>query len=129
MEQLKKLYRSLSTTQRWSILIFGVLIIAGVSWFTRQQREAGFRPLFSSLSSEDASGIVQKLKESGVDYRIGENGTSVMVPEARVAELRLELAGAGLPKTGRIGYEIFHKTNFGITDFAEHVNYRRAVEG
>ncbi len=52
-----------------------------------------------------------------------------MVPEARVAELRLEMAGLGLPKTGRIGFEIFDKTNFGITDFAEHVNYRRAVEG
>ena len=38
-------------------------------------------------------------------------------------------AGLGLPKTGRIGFEIFDKTNFGITDFAEHVNYRRAVEG
>jgi flagellar M-ring protein FliF len=129
MEQLKKLYRSLSATQRWSILIFGLLIIIGVSWFTHQQRESGFRPLFSSLSTEDASAIIVKLKEGGVDYRIGENGTSVMVPEARVAELRLELAGAGLPKTGRIGYEIFDKTNFGITDFAEHVNYRRAVEG
>ncbi len=39
------------------------------------------------------------------------------------------MAGLGLPKTGRIGFEIFDKTNFGITDFAEHVNYRRAVEG
>jgi flagellar M-ring protein FliF len=39
------------------------------------------------------------------------------------------MAGLGLPKTGRIGFEIFDKTNFGITDFAEHVNYRRALEG
>ena len=44
-------------------------------------------------------------------------------------ELRLEMAGLGLPKTGRTGFEIFDKTNFGITDFAERVNYRRAVEG
>src|SRR5579872_570998 len=129
MDQLKKLYRSLSATQRWSILILGVLIAAAVAWFTHQQREAGFRPLFSSLSPEDAFGIVQKLKESGTDYRVSENGTSILVPEARVAELRLDIAGAGLPKTGRIGFEIFDKTNFGITDFAEHVNYRRAVEG
>jgi flagellar M-ring protein FliF len=46
-----------------------------------------------------------------------------------VAELRLELAAAGVPKSGRIGFEIFDKTNFGMTDFAEHINYRRAVEG
>ena len=129
MDQLTKLYKSLSAAQRWSILVCGLLIAAGVAWFTHFEREAGFRPLFASLSSEDASAIIQKLKEKGVDYRIGSNGTSVLVPERQVAELRLDMAGAGLPKTGRIGYEIFDKTNFGITDFAEHVNYRRAVEG
>lgn len=129
MEQLKKLYKSLSVTQRWSILLCGLLMSFAVAWFTNRQHEASFRPLFSSLSSEDASGIVQKLKEKGIDYRINDNGTTILVPEAKVAELRLEMAGAGLPKTGRIGYEIFDKTNFGITDFAEHVNYRRAVEG
>jgi flagellar M-ring protein FliF len=129
MDQLTKLYKSLSAAQRWSILVCGLLIAAGVAWFTHFEREAGFRPLFASLSSEDASAIIQKLKEKGVDYRIASNGTSVMVPDRQVAELRLDMAGAGLPKTGRIGYEIFDKTNFGITDFAEHVNYRRAVEG
>lgn len=129
MDQIKKLYKSLTPAQRWSILICGALLTAGILWFTHWQREAGFRPLFSSLSAEDASAIVQKLKESGVDYRIGENGSSILVPQARVAELRLEMAGNGLPKTGRIGFEIFDKTNLGITDFAEHVNYRRAIEG
>jgi flagellar M-ring protein FliF len=85
--------------------------------------------LYSSLSPEDASTIVQKLRETGVDYKIADNGAAVLVPEDRAPELRLEMAGLGLPKTGRIGFEIFDKTNFGMTDFAEHVNYRRAVEG
>lgn len=129
MDQLRRLFASLSLAQRVSIAVIGVLIGGGMLWFTHWQREAGFRPLFTSLSAEDASAIVAKLKESGVDFRISSNGASVMVPEAKVAELRLEMAGAGLPKTGRIGFEIFDKTNFGITDFAEHVNYRRAVEG
>ncbi len=129
MDQITKIYKSLSVAQRWSLLVGALLTAAAFAWFTHFEREAGFRPLFASLSSEDASAIIQKLKEKGIDYRIGPNGTSVMVPEQQVAELRLDMAGAGLPKTGRIGYEIFDKTNFGITDFAEHVNYRRAVEG
>jgi flagellar M-ring protein FliF len=53
----------------------------------------------------------------------------VLVPSAKVAELRLQLAVAGLPKSGRMGFELFDKTSFGMTDFAEHVNYRRALEG
>lgn len=129
MEQLKKLLLSLTTMQRVTIVFCAVAMAAGVVWFSHWQQEAGMRPLFSALSPEDASAMVQKLRESGVVYKVGENGTSLLVPEARVAELRLEMAGLGLPKTGRIGFEIFDKSNFGITDFAEHVNYRRAVEG
>ncbi len=56
-------------------------------------------------------------------------GFAVLVPEAKVDELRLEMAGAGLPKTGRIGFELFDRNNLGITDFTEKVNYRRALEG
>ncbi len=81
------------------------------------------------MSPEDAAAVVQKLRESGTEFRLAENGTGVLVPSARVAELRLQMAGAGLPKTGRVGFELFDKTNFGATDFAEHINYRRAVEG
>jgi flagellar M-ring protein FliF len=129
MEQVKKLLLSLTAMQRVTIVFVALAMAAGVVWFSRWQQEAGMRPLYTALSPEDASAMVQKLREGGVVYKIGENGTSVLVPEARVAELRLEMAGVGLPKTGRIGFEIFDKTNFGITDFAEHVNYRRAVEG
>jgi flagellar M-ring protein FliF len=129
MDQLKKLLSSLSIVQRFTILFCGIAVAAAVLWFSRWQHDRGLRPLFSSLAPEDASAMVAKLRESGVDYRVSENGTVLFVPEERVPELRLEMAGLGLPKTGRIGFEIFDKTNFGITDFAEHVNYRRAVEG
>ena len=73
--------------------------------------------------------MVAKLKESGVEYRVSDDGSTVLAPSSRQAELRLELASAGLPKTGRIGFELFDKTNLGMTDFAEQVNYRRALEG
>jgi flagellar M-ring protein FliF len=129
MDQIKKLLQSLSATQRVTIVVCALAVVAGVMWFSRWQQESGMRPLYTALAPEDASAMVAKLRESGVVYKVGENGTSLLVPEARVAELRLEMAGLGLPKTGRIGFEIFDKTNFGITDFAEHVNYRRAVEG
>ena len=129
MDQAKKLFLSLAPRQLLTILIVALSVAGGVMWFSRWQRENGLRPLYTNLSPEDANTMVQKLHESGVDYRITENGTSVLVPEDRIPELRLEMAGIGLPKTGRIGFEIFDKTNFGITDFAEHVNYRRALEG
>lgn len=129
MDQVKKLLSALNLRQILTIAVLAIGVGAGVLWLTRYQHESSMRPLYASLSAEDASAIVQKLRESGVEYRVAEGGGAVLVPESRIPELRLEMAGLGLPKTGRIGFEIFDKTNFGMTDFAEHVNYRRAVEG
>jgi flagellar M-ring protein FliF len=129
MDQAKKLLGALTPRQLATIAIVAIAVVAGVMGFSRWQRESGLRPLYTGLAPEDASAIVQKLHEGGVDYKIANNGTELLAPEDKVPELRLEMAGLGLPKTGRIGFEIFDKTNFGITDFAEHVNYRRALEG
>jgi flagellar M-ring protein FliF len=129
MEQLKRLLASLSASQRWTILVATVLISAGLYSLVRWEKESAFRPLYTTLAPEDASVVIQKLKEGSTEYRLSNNGTTISVPEDKVAELRLELAAAGVPKSGRIGFEIFDKTNFGMTDFAEHINYRRAVEG
>jgi flagellar M-ring protein FliF len=126
---MNKLLAHLSLRQRISIAAVAILVGFGVYELVRRQREADFKPLFTGVSAEDAGAIVQKLKESGVEYRLPEGGGSVLVGSERVAELRLQLAAAGLPKTGRIGFELFDKTNLGATEFTEHVNYRRALEG
>jgi flagellar M-ring protein FliF len=70
-----------------------------------------------------------KLKADGIEYRVDDTGTGIRIPSSKVAEMRLKMASAGLPKTGRIGFELFDKSNFGLTEFAEQVNYRRAIEG
>ena len=129
MDQIKRLFATLSIRQRWTILIAGILAAAGFYGLAHWQTENSFRPLYNSLAPEDAAVVVQKLKEGGRPYRLSSNNSTISVPEDKVAELRLEMAGAGVPKNGRIGFEIFDKTNFGMTDFAEHINYRRALEG
>jgi len=85
--------------------------------------------LFSDMDAESASAVIAKLKEQKVSYAIDDGGKTIRVPTTRVDELRLELAGQGMPGSGHIGFEIFDKTAFGVTDFLEHVNYRRALEG
>jgi len=126
---MNKILANLSIRQRISIAVVALAVGGGLYALVRYQREADFKPLFTSLAPEDAAGIVQKLKESGVEYRLPEGGGSVLVPSSRVAEMRLGMAAAGLPKSGRIGFELFDKTNLGATEFTEHVNFRRALEG
>jgi flagellar M-ring protein FliF len=129
MEQMKKLLAHLSLAQKLSIAAVAVLVAAALIGFAQWRREADFRPLYTGLAAEDAGAVVQKLKETGTEFRLSENGSTVLAPSAKLAELRLQLAAGGLPKSGRMGFELFDKTSFGMTDFAEHVNYRRALEG
>ena len=129
MSQLKSLANSLSGRQRVTILVVAVAVAAGLVSFAHWRRESDFRPLYTSLAAEDGGAVVQKLKESGVEYRLADNGGTVLVASSRVAESRLALAAAGLPRSGRMGFELFDKTNLGATEFAEHINNHSALEG
>ena len=129
MDQLSKLAAGLSGRQKIGIVLVALFTVAATVGFTRWNRESDFKLLYSAMAPEDAAAVVQKLKEGAFDYRLAENGASVLVPSAAQAEARLALAAAGLPKTGRIGFELFDKTSFGATEFVEHINYKRALEG
>jgi flagellar M-ring protein FliF len=129
MNDLKRLLAMLSWRQIFTLALAAGAVIAALAWVAHWNRERDFRPLYSSLSAEDAGAVLAKVREAGAEYRLSDNGSSVLVPSSRVAELRLQLAAAGVPKSGRIGYELFDKTNFGLSDFSEQVNYHRALEG
>ena len=129
MDQIKRLIESLSLRQRILIGVAAVVVAGAIMAISSWARERDYRPLYTNLSPEDAGVVVAKVHENGTEYRLADNGTTVLVPSAKVAELRLQLAAAGIPKTGRIGFELFDKTNFGATDFTEQINYHRALEG
>ena len=88
-----------------------------------------YEALYRDLNPEDAQAIAAKLKEEKKDFIV--QGTSILVaaPKTEIDKLRLEIAGSGLARSGRVGYEIFDKNQFGMTDFTEQVNLQRALEG
>jgi flagellar M-ring protein FliF len=129
MNQLKQIYDRLSWTQRIWIVIAVAGVIGGMAWVNHWNDERDFKPLFSGLADEDAGALVTKLREGGVEYRLASGGSTILVPSDKVAEARLQMASAGLPKSGRIGFELFDKANFGASEFTEQVNYHRAIEG
>src|SRR5262245_28212905 len=81
------------------------------------------------MDAESASSVISKLKNDKIQYALDDGGGTVRVPANRIDELRLEFASSGMPSSGRMGFELFDRTAFGVTDFLEHVNYRRALEG
>ncbi|MEZ4224507.1 MAG: flagellar basal-body MS-ring/collar protein FliF [Polyangiaceae bacterium] len=128
-EQLKAFWAGLSTPKRLALLLFTVGAAVTVLAATTLSGRPTFAYLYTELSQEDAAAIVQKLDGLKVPYELDHGGSAVKVPEERVHALRLELAGAGLPRGGGVGFEIFDKSQIGATEFEQNVNLRRALEG
>ncbi len=129
MDQLKRLFQNISMVNRIWLAAAIAAVIGAILGMTHWNEERDFKPLFTGVAAEDAGALLAKLRESATEYRFADNGSTILVPSARVAELRIDMASAGLPKSGRIGFELFDKTNFGASEFAEQVNYHRAIEG
>lgn len=85
--------------------------------------------LFSGLSNKAGGKIIAELENMNVPYKLGAGGATILVPESNVSRVRLELASNGLPKAGGVSFEIMDNQPLGISKFAEHVNYQRALQG
>jgi flagellar M-ring protein FliF len=88
-----------------------------------------YQTLFSNLSPDDAAAVTQHLKDDKVPYHLSADGKTVYVPEQNVSDERVAIAGSGVIKDGTTGYELFDRTNFGMTEFQENVDKTRAIEG
>ncbi len=128
-KQLTEIWARLGRSQRLTIVGFATAVFTGLCVMVFFLNRVDYEVLYRDLSAEDAQAIASKLKEDKKDYQV--QGTSILVagPKTEVDKLRLEIAGSGLARSGRVGYEIFDKNQFGMTDFTEQVNLQRALEG
>jgi flagellar M-ring protein FliF len=128
-KQLRTLWASLSNAKRIALVLGTVGVMCAVLLIAFVGGRENYSVLFAELSPDDAQAISAKLKELKVPAQLEGGGTAILVPEARVHELRLELAGDGLPRGGGVGFELFDKTHLGTTEFEQRINNRRALEG
>lgn len=129
LAQFKRLTASLSRSQLITVAAVFVAVVGILVGTAYYINTPSYSVLFSDLDSESAGDVVKRLKAEKIDYVLDEGGRTVRVPSQRVDELRLDFSTTGMPSSGRIGFEIFDRTAFGTTEFLEHVNYRRALEG
>ncbi|MCL4539706.1 MAG: flagellar M-ring protein FliF [Bacteroidetes bacterium] len=127
--QFSSVLKKLTIKQKVGIGLSVIVSIIALVLLVRWANQPTYGVLFSNLEAKDASKIMDKLKQQAVPYEIGEGGKAILVPKDKVYELRLQMAGAGLPQSSTVGYEIFDKPTFGMTDFTEKVDYKRALEG
>ena len=127
--QLQNLFKSLSVGKRIALLILATGSIAGFVFLINWAGRPEFHPLYSNLDANDAGIILNRLKEQKIPYQLSAGGSTILIPQERIYETRMELASAGLPQGGSIGFELFDDTKLGMTEFAQNVNYQRALQG
>lgn len=132
--QLTAIWRRLSLQQKvvtTSLIAFMVLGLAGLLvWSsTGSRQESGFKVLYSDLELEEAASITENLQKGGYRYKLENNGRTITVDVKQLYEIRMALAREGLPRKHGLGYELFDKANFGMTDYVQKLNARRALEG
>ena len=127
--QFAALWRQLGLNQRVSLTLTAAAVIVGVTSLVVWSHRPRMQLLYGRLSAKDASEVVSAIQAQGSTYEVGAGGTAIYVPSDKVYTLRMDLAAKGLPGGDGIGYEIFDKSNFGVSDFVQHTNYLRAIQG
>jgi len=126
---LVNLWSQLGLNQRVSLIVSAVAVTGGVIALLMWSSRPDFQLLYGRLSEKDTSSIVAMLQERNTPHQLGAGGQSVYVPADRVHALRMELAGKGLPAGDGVGFEIFDRGQFGLSDFVQRTNYNRALQG
>ncbi|OGP15075.1 MAG: flagellar M-ring protein FliF [Deltaproteobacteria bacterium GWA2_54_12] len=127
MDKLLEQIKAFAKEKPLMMLGGAILAAALVAVVLLMNQGPEYQSLYAQLSAEDSGAVIEKLKEKRVPYKV--DGTSISVPADKVYETRMELAGEGLPQGGGVGFEIFDKTAFGVTDFVQKINYKRALQG
>ncbi|MGU7783221.1 flagellar basal-body MS-ring/collar protein FliF [Burkholderia sp. PU8-34] len=106
------------------VALVASLAVAGY-WVLRPS----YQVLFSDLKSQDAAAIIAELERQKVPFRVDEANNAILVPEGDTRATRLKMMSADLRLQGTVGFELFNNSDLGLTDFAQKVNFQRALQG
>jgi flagellar M-ring protein FliF len=129
LEKAKNLWTARSLPQQAIIVGLALLLTAAFVVGIMYMNKPDFKVLYTKLPSEDAAKVVAMLKNNKEPYQLADNGQTVLVHADRVYELRLKVASEGNLHGQGIGFEIFDDVKIGQTDFVQHINYQRALQG
>lgn len=129
MGNLKAGWEALGSAQRAGFAALAVAIVAATAALGYLLLRPDYQVLFSDLAGQDAAAMVAELDRIKVPYRLGDAGSAILVPADAVHKTRLKLMGRDIPLRGAVGFELFNNSDFGMTEFAQKVNYQRALQG
>ncbi|HRD92009.1 MAG TPA: flagellar basal-body MS-ring/collar protein FliF, partial [Accumulibacter sp.] len=129
LDRVREALARLSDRQKVVLMVSLAAVVALLFAAATMLRQGEFKILFSNLGERDGGAIIAALEQMNVPYQFSDSGGAILVPSGRVHDVRLRLASQGLPRGGAVGFELMESQKFGISQFAEQVNYQRGLEG
>lgn len=134
LQRIVDFFIKLNKKQKIALIATGVLITALLVFLLlypfkeKDYAQGGYGVLFERLDSSDNALILQHLQQNQIPYKVLKDDT-ILIPKDKVYEERITLASQGIPKTSKVGFEIFDTKDFGATDFDQNIKLIRAIEG
>ncbi|HVX58050.1 MAG TPA: hypothetical protein VHA37_10115, partial [Candidatus Saccharimonadales bacterium] len=91
--------------------VVAVLMLGFFAFLIMRASTPQMAPLYTGLSFEDSSAIVDELQKQNIPNEIRGDGDTILVPRDQITSIRMQLAENGLPTKGQVGYEIFDQQN------------------
>lgn len=128
-QSLLDLWKQLGLNQRVSLVVAAVAVVGGLIGVALWSQRPDYQLLYARLGEKDSAAVIGYLETQNIPHQVSAGGSSVSVPTDKVYKIRMDLAGKGLPSGDGVGFEIFDKGQFGLSDFVQRTNYLRAVQG
>lgn len=122
-------FSNLEAKRKFSLIacIAGIVIMTiMLSWWVLSP---SYAILFNHLDEQDANKVLSQLDQENISYQLRNGGRDILIDKDMVAKTRLKIMGSGMQLAGNVGFELFDKNDFGMTDFSQKINYQRALQG
>jgi flagellar M-ring protein FliF len=125
--ETKNLIPSNRQTRLFLIVFASLVLLLATAYYFFLRTD--YAVLYTGLRPADASAVVAELDERAVDYQLRDDGTTILVAADEASAVKLAIVGSDVPLKGLVGFELFNKSDMGLTDFAQKINYQRALQG
>ncbi len=128
--QFSGFYKNLSPIKRMSIFASFGLVMVSIVVALMMVSGTNYSPLFTNVPTDQVATVIDNLQKKNIPFRLSDNGTTVLVPKELLHSTQMAvMTDIGSSKVGQVGLELFDKQDFGITSYAQKINYQRALQG
>ncbi|CAM2806496.1 flagellar basal-body MS-ring/collar protein FliF [Legionella worsleiensis] len=129
LQQIQLWFDELTIQRKLGLTCSLLLILAFTSFISWWLLAPTYDVLFNHLEEQDANKIITQLGELNIAYQLKNGGSDILIDKNLIAQTRLKIMGSGVQLTGSVGFELFDKSDFGMTEFSQKINYQRALQG